>query len=161
MADPQPMTPDPAHRHGGPGAGWYRPGPDGWQAISDAEAAGQRYPDMAHFMHDPNGMTQCPVPAVPQQPMLIMHADRDLTAEQVDEIKRRFAATLASPQMPVVMPPDPLIRWAAKVDPEQFLAQFDNPDLRAPIYGRPSRRVRRFLLWLLPARKVRLPHGNP
>lgn len=53
MADSRPMTPDPAHRHGGPGAGWYRPGPDGWQAISDAEAAEQRYPDMAHFMHDP------------------------------------------------------------------------------------------------------------
>jgi hypothetical protein len=44
---------DPAHRHGGPGAGWYVPGPDGWQRITDAEAAEQRYPDMAHFMHDP------------------------------------------------------------------------------------------------------------
>ena len=45
---------DPAHRHGGPGAGWYRPAGEGWQRISDAEAAAQRYPDMAHFMHDPN-----------------------------------------------------------------------------------------------------------
>ena len=45
--------PDPAHRHGGPGAGWYRPGPDGWQPVTDAEAANERYPDMRHFMTDP------------------------------------------------------------------------------------------------------------
>lgn len=43
------------HRHGGPDAGWYRPGPDGWQRITDAEAANERPEDMAHFMSDPNG----------------------------------------------------------------------------------------------------------
>lgn len=47
------MTPDPAYRHGGPGAGWYRPGPDGWQPVTDTEAANERYEDMRHFMHDP------------------------------------------------------------------------------------------------------------
>jgi hypothetical protein len=64
-------TANPAHRHGGPGAGWYRPGPDGWQAISDAEAAGQRYPDMAHFMHDPRTVT-----VMPAEPRYTPHPQR-------------------------------------------------------------------------------------
>ena len=48
-------------------------------------------------------MAQCPVPAVPQQPMLIMHADHDLTADELADIERRFAAAIASRQVPVVM----------------------------------------------------------
>jgi hypothetical protein len=39
-------------RHGGPDAGWYRPGPDGWQRVTDAEA--WQHEDAAHFMSDPN-----------------------------------------------------------------------------------------------------------
>ena len=95
---------DPAHRHGGPDAGWYRPGPDGWQRITDAQAANDRPADMAHFMSDPNG-----------------HHGPDsgwyrVTAEGWQE--------MPGP------PPDPFT---------------------------PRIRMRRFLLWCLPARKVR-PH---
>ena len=32
------VTTDPAHRHGGPDAGWYRPTTQGWQRITDTEA---------------------------------------------------------------------------------------------------------------------------
>ena len=49
------MAADPAHRHGGPDAGWYVPGPDGWQRISDSEV--RDHDDAAHFMSDPNGRT--------------------------------------------------------------------------------------------------------
>jgi len=48
-------------------------------------------------------MAQCPVPAVPQQPMLIMYTDREVTADEMDDFRRRLAAALASPQIPVVM----------------------------------------------------------
>ena len=48
------MTPNPAYRHGGPDAGWYRRTMDGWRRISDTEAANGRYEDMRHFMHDPD-----------------------------------------------------------------------------------------------------------
>jgi hypothetical protein len=48
------MAADPAHRHGGPGAGWYRPLAGGWLRVSDADAANERWPDMRHFMTDPN-----------------------------------------------------------------------------------------------------------
>ena len=48
-------------------------------------------------------MAQCPVPAMPSWPMLIMHADRELTADEMDDFRRRLAAALASPQIPVVM----------------------------------------------------------
>ena len=44
---------NPAYRHGGPDAGWYRRTMDGWRRISDTEAATERYEDMRHFMHDP------------------------------------------------------------------------------------------------------------
>ena len=47
------MTADPAHRHGGPDAGWYRPDGHGWQRISDGEV--RDHGDAAHFMSDPNG----------------------------------------------------------------------------------------------------------
>jgi hypothetical protein len=36
------------------------PGPGGWQPITDAEASEHRYPDMAHFMHDPRELA-CPL----------------------------------------------------------------------------------------------------
>ena len=45
---------NPAFRHGGPGAGWYRRTMDGWWRVSDTEAATMRYEDMRHFMHDPD-----------------------------------------------------------------------------------------------------------
>ena len=48
----QPAT-DPAHRHGGPDAGWYRPTTQGWLPVTDTEAANERYEDMRHFMTDP------------------------------------------------------------------------------------------------------------
>jgi hypothetical protein len=44
---------DPDHRHGGPGAGWYRPTTQGWRPVTDTEAANERYEDMRHFMSDP------------------------------------------------------------------------------------------------------------
>jgi len=40
---------------------------------------------------------------MPQQPVLIMYADRDFTADELADFKRRFTAALASPQIPVVM----------------------------------------------------------
>ena len=49
------MTADPAHRHGGPDAGWYVPSDHGWQRISDGEVSD--HGDAAHFMSDPNGRT--------------------------------------------------------------------------------------------------------
>ena len=51
----EPPRLNPAYRHGGPGAGWYRRTMDGWRRISDTEAAYERYVDMRHFMHDPDG----------------------------------------------------------------------------------------------------------
>ncbi len=48
-----PPATDPAHRHGGPDAGWYVPADHGWQRISDGEA--RDHEDAAHFMSDPNG----------------------------------------------------------------------------------------------------------
>jgi hypothetical protein len=59
------MHPDPAHRHGDPGAGWYRATTQGWQPITDTEAATERYEDMRHFMTDPreaDGGTQPTTP---------------------------------------------------------------------------------------------------
>lgn len=44
---------DPALRHGGPDAGWYRPTDHGWQRIGDGEVGD--HDDAAHFMSDPNG----------------------------------------------------------------------------------------------------------
>lgn len=44
---------DPAHRHGGPGAGWYVRGTQGWRRIADAEVP--EHEDAVHFMSDPNG----------------------------------------------------------------------------------------------------------
>ena len=52
------MAADPAQRHGGPDAGWYVPGPDGWQRITDGEAGD--HGDAAHFMSDPNGRHEPP-----------------------------------------------------------------------------------------------------
>jgi len=40
---------------------------------------------------------------MPQQPMLIMYADRDFTADEMADIERRFAAAIASRQVPIVM----------------------------------------------------------
>lgn len=48
---------NPAYRHGGPDAGWYRRTMDGWRRVSDTEAATGRYEDMRHFMHDPRTVT--------------------------------------------------------------------------------------------------------
>ena len=44
---------DPAHRHGGPGAGWYRPTAQCWRPVPENEAANERHEDMRHFMTDP------------------------------------------------------------------------------------------------------------
>ena len=49
--------PDPAYRHGGPDAGWYRRTMGGWRRVSDTEAALGRYGGMRHFMHDPRTVT--------------------------------------------------------------------------------------------------------
>jgi len=54
IADIRIPGPDPAHRHGGPGAGWYLRTMGGWRRVSDTEAANERYEDMRHFMHDPD-----------------------------------------------------------------------------------------------------------
>ena len=53
MRDLEPVRLNPAYRHGGPDAGWYLRTVNGWQRISDTEAATKRYEDMRHFMHDP------------------------------------------------------------------------------------------------------------
>ena len=99
---------DPAHRHGGPGAGWYRPGPDGWLPVRDADV--WQYPDAVRYGHDPREdgpMSQCPVPAVPQPPApLIIKMHRDLSADEVDGLRRKIAAALAQPWHAVVLPPD-------------------------------------------------------
>lgn len=81
-------------------------------------------------------MTQCPVPAVPQPPALIVFPEMTFTDEQVAEFERQLAATLASPQKLVIMPSDPVTtEMPPRIDPQQFLDQFDDPGLRAPIYG--------------------------
>ena len=54
MPDVEPGRLNPAYRHGGPDAGWYRRTMDGWLRVSDTEAATMRYEDMRHFMHDPD-----------------------------------------------------------------------------------------------------------
>ena len=54
IADIRIPGPDPAFRHGGPGAGWYLRTMGGWRRISDTEAATMRYEGMRHFMHDPD-----------------------------------------------------------------------------------------------------------
>jgi len=54
IADIRIPGPDPALRHGGPDAGWYRRTMGGWRRVSDTEAARERYEDMRHFMHDPD-----------------------------------------------------------------------------------------------------------
>jgi len=54
IADIRIPGPDPAFRHGGPGAGWYLRTMDGWRRVSDTEAANGRYEDMRHFMTDPD-----------------------------------------------------------------------------------------------------------
>ena len=67
-------------------------------------------------------MAQCPVPAMPSWPMLIMHADRELTADEMDDFRRRLAAALASPQIPVVM-----IEPHEPIDPGELFAQIGPP----------------------------------
>lgn len=78
VADTSALVPDLAHRHGGRGAGWYRPAGQGWQHISDAEAEAERYPDMAHFMHEPR-----------TQPMTDMTRDPQL----VDLVTQEYRAS--------------------------------------------------------------------
>lgn len=59
--------------------------------------------------------------------------------------------------------PDPAGR-PRLTSPARFLAGHDDPSLRAPLYGRGGRHraaaARRLLLWLLPARRVKIRRGQ-